>query len=160
MSSLLSHVCFRHVFAFRAILASGTDSIVFCWRQTILCLLVYENLIIFFLYFMGQEFGQGSVGWFFCSTWWQLGSLSGFQLADGLGWAWGESRTPLLPCLVPWWGMAGRHSSAGTFFSPWSPRAHHVVCAAGQSGFFHGGSRLWERVFQETQGKALRHLKS
>ena len=120
MSSPLSHVCFRHVFAFHAILASGTDTIVFCWRQTILCLVVYENLVIFFLYFMGQEFGQGSVGRFFCSTWWQLGSVSGFQLADGLGWG-GGSRTLLLPCLVPWWGVAGRQSSAGTFFSPWSP---------------------------------------
>ena len=52
---------------------------------------------------MGQEFGQGSVGWSFSSMWWQLGSLSGFQLADGLGCMWGGPG--YLCCHV--WCLAG-----------------------------------------------------
>lgn len=86
----------------------------------------YENLVIFFLYFMGQEFGQGSVGWSFSSMWW-LGSLSGFQLADGLGCMWGGPG--YLCCHV--WCLAGGGWKAELnwhLFSPWSPRPHRVVC--------------------------------
>lgn len=127
ISSLLSHVCFRHVFAFHAILASGTDTIVFCWRQTILCLVVMR-ILLYFSYISWVRELVGLLAMIFSSMWWQLGSLSGF-----LSWQmdWLYVGGPGYLCCHVWclgWGwLEGRAQLS--FSLHWSPRPHHVVCS-------------------------------
>lgn len=69
---------------------------------------------------VGQEFGQGSAGRFFCFLWHQLELAADIQLAACLGWKVQDSFTHVPGTLV---GIARRLGSAGLPPSPYGVRA-------------------------------------
>lgn len=98
---------FQTCLYFHAILASGTDTIVFCWRQTILCLVVMRILLYFSYISWVRNLGRAQLGDLFFHVV-AARVLSGFSWQMDWSCMW-EVRIPLLPCLVPCWGwLEGR----------------------------------------------------